>query len=219
VADRAFTEAQQEELAQAVLATGVSDSRVIRAFREVPRAGYVPKERRADAYRDVPLPIPHDQVTTQPSLSAQMIEALELTDAEAVLEVGTGHGFQTALLAHLADTVWSVERFADLAETARANLRRGGVGNAHVTVGDGSEGLPEHAPYDAIVVSAAFPSVPDALAGQLGPRGRLVQPIGEGGAEQVTMFKKRGGRLSRRRSVVGAHFVRLYGRQGFPPHS
>ena len=217
MADLPLRDAQQEDLVQAVLAAGVADPRLIRALREVPRAGYVAPECRNRAYDDVPLPIAHDQVTTQPSLSARMIEALELTGAETVLEIGTGYGFQTALLARLSDTVWSVERFADLAETARASLADHGVENAHVTVGDGSEGLPEHAPYEAIVVSAAFPQVPEPLAGQLHPRGRLVQPIGEGGADEVVLFEKRGGELSRRRAVSGAHFVPLYGRHGFEP--
>lgn len=210
-----MAERTQEDLAQAVLSAGVADVRLMRALREVPRAGFVPEPQAGRAYEDVPIPIPHDQVTTQPSLSARMIEALELAGAEEVLEVGTGHGFQTALLARLARAVWSVERWADLAEAARESLAAHGAGNAQVVVGDGSEGLREHAPYDAIIVSAAFPEVPGPLADQLGPRGRLVQPIGPGGAEEVVLFEKRGGALSRRRTVGGANFVRLYGRHGY----
>lgn len=205
----------QERLVQAVVAAGVADARVVRALREVPRAKFVPESHAAKAYTDVPIPIPHGQVTTQPSLSARMIEALELTGAEEVLEVGTGHGFQTALLARLGASVWSVERWPDLADRATENLVRQGVANAEVVVGDGSGGLPEHAPYDAIIVSAAHPEVPQPLVDQLDPRGRLVQPIGPGGAEDVVLFEKRGGVLSRRRTVSGAHFVPLYGRHGF----
>jgi protein-L-isoaspartate(D-aspartate) O-methyltransferase len=132
-----------------------------------------------------------------------------------VLEVGTGYGWQTALLAHLAREVWSVERWPDLAETARQNLLGHGVGNATIVVGDGSEGLAAEAPFGAIVVSAAFTSVPSALAAQLATGGGLVQPIGPGGREDVVLFERRPEGLVRRRTVTRAHFVRLVGRQGF----
>ena len=154
-------------------------------------------------------------MTTQPSLVARMVEALELSGPEQVLEVGTGYGWQTALLARLAVEVWSVERFADVAETARENLRHRGVENAHVLVGDGTEGLAEQAPFEASLVSAAHPRVPAPLAAQLSDGGRLVMPIGPGGAETVTQFVKAGGRLVRHRDVIPAHFVRLVGRYGF----
>ena len=154
-------------------------------------------------------------MTTQPSLVAQMVEALALEPTEAVLEIGTGYGWQTALLARLAARVWSVERFADLAETARAALGRAGIENAEVVVGDGSRGLPEHAPYDAVLVAAAFPSVPPPLAEQLAESGRLVQPLGPGGMEEVILFEQREGRLERRAQLTGASFVRLYGEHGF----
>jgi protein-L-isoaspartate(D-aspartate) O-methyltransferase len=195
----------------------VCDERVLAAIGGVPRAAFVPLEWARRAYSDRPLPIPHDQVTTQPSLVAAMVEALELTGDERALEIGTGYGWQTALLAELAGQVWSVERFPDLAETARAALGRHGVANASVVVGDGSEGLPAHAPYGAVLVAAAFPEVPDPLAEQVADGGRLVQPIGEGGMEIVQLFEKRGERLELVRDVIGAHFVRLYGRHGFSP--
>jgi len=193
----------------------VRDARVLEALREVPRAGFVPPDLTERAYLDRPLPIPHEQVTTQPSLSAKMIEALDLSGSERVLEVGTGYGFQTALLAHLSNFVWSIERFPDVAETARNNLTRHGVENVEVVAGDGTEGLPEHAPYDAILVSAAFPSVPPPLSEQLAVSGRLVQPLGSGGQEAVILFEKGPGGLVRRRTVTGAHFVRLYGAHAF----
>ena len=199
----------------AVVAAHVSDARVVEAFRAVPRAAFVPSELAAEAYFDEPLPIPHGQVTTQPSLVARMVEALELRGDERVLEIGTGHGFQTAILAHLAAAVWSVERWPDIAAAARENLARQEVGNAEVVVGDGTEGLREHAPYDAIVVSAAFSKVPRPLAEQLVPGGRLVQPIGPGGHEDVVLFEKTPGGLARRGTVTGAHFVRLVGAHGF----
>ena len=192
------------------------DTRVLEALREVPRAGFVPPDLTERAYLDRPLPIPHEQVTTQPSLSAKMIEALDLSGSERVLEVGTGYGFQTALLAHLSNFVWSVERFPDVAETARNNLQLHGVANAEVVVGDGTRGLPEHAPYDATLISAAFPRVPPPLAEQLTVGGRLVQPVGPGGEEEVILFEKGPRGLVRRRNITGAHFVRLYGAHAFP---
>ena len=206
----------QEDLARAVNAAGVRDDRVLEALLAVPRANFVPPNLAERAYLDLPLPIPHDQVTTQPSLSAKMIEALSLSGVERVLEVGTGYGFQTALLAHLSGFVWSIERWPDVAETARGNLARHGATNVDVVAGDGTEGLPEHAPYDAILVSAAFPSVAPPLAQQLAVGGRLVQPVGSGGAEAVVLFEKAHESLARRYTITGAHFVRLYGAHAFP---
>jgi protein-L-isoaspartate(D-aspartate) O-methyltransferase len=142
-----------------------------------------------------------------------MVEALSLAGDERVLEIGTGYGWQTALLSQLAREVFSVERFADIAETARAALA--GRESVQIVVGDGSAGLPEQAPFDAILVAAAYPSVPHSLAEQLAEGGRLVQPLGPGGAEEVVLFEKRRGALQGVRSLGGAHFVRLHGRHGF----
>ena len=205
----------QEDLAK-VVAREVRDGRVVEGFRAVPRVAFVPPELAEHAYYDDPLPIPHGQVTTQPSLVAKMIEALALAGRERVLEVGTGYGYQTALLAFLAEHVWSVERFPDVAEVARENLERHGAGNVEVVVGDGSNGLPAHAPFDAILVSAAFPRVPPPLAEQLAAGGRLVQPVGPGGREDVVLFERRGEELAARRTITGARFVPLVGAHGFP---
>jgi protein-L-isoaspartate(D-aspartate) O-methyltransferase len=202
-------------LVERVIGAGIRDDRLLDAVAAIPRAEFVPAASRERAEEDVPLPIPHGQVTTQPSLSARMIQALALTGDERVLEVGSGHGFQTALLATLAREVWSVERFADLAETARENLRRRAIGNAAVVVADGTRGLPDQAPFDAIIVSAAFPRVPPPLGDQLAPGGRLVQPIGPGGREKVTLFVERDGRLHDDALVTAAHFVPLIGEHGF----
>jgi protein-L-isoaspartate(D-aspartate) O-methyltransferase len=206
-----------ERLAEVARAKGIRDQHLLQAIAAVPRAGFVLPSYSGRAYRDEPIPIGHDQVTTQPSLVAAMLEALALKGNERVLEVGTGHGFQTALLARLARRVFSVERFADLAQAARRNLDRHGIRNAVVVVGDGTAGFPEEAPFDAIVVSAAFTSVPDPLVVQLRDGGRLVQPIGRGGADDVTLFERHGGVLERRASVTAAHFVKLYGGHGFTP--
>lgn len=203
------------DLVAAAQAVGVTDVRVLAAMRATPRAAFVPADHVVDAYADTPIPIPHGQVTTQPSLSASMIAALALTGSERVLEVGTGYGYQTALLAALAAQVVSVERWADLAATARRNLAAHGVGNAEVVVGDGTRGAPEHAPFDAVLVSAAFPEVPPPLVEQLRAGGRLVQPIGRGGGEQVVLFARTGEGLVPRATVTPANFVRLIGEYGF----
>jgi protein-L-isoaspartate(D-aspartate) O-methyltransferase len=202
-------------LAVAATGVGVRDARVLEALATVPRARYVPPEHAALAGRDRPIRIAGGQVTTQPSLVAVMVEALALRGDENVLEVGSGLGYEAAVLARLARAVWTVERRPDLAEAAGGNLATEGVANVHVVVGDGSEGLPAHSPYDAIVVAAAHPRVPPPLAQQLAPGGRLVQPIGSGGAEDVTLFRAEGGGLVRERVLIPASFVLLRGRHGF----
>jgi protein-L-isoaspartate(D-aspartate) O-methyltransferase len=205
-----------DELLAAVRAEGIRDSRLLAAIGEVPRAEFAPAALVRRAHLDAPLPIGHEQVTTQPSLIARMVEALELTGRERVLEIGTGVGWQTALLSRLAGSVWSIERWPDLAVQARTSLRRVRIENVEIVVGDGTEGLPDHAPYDAIIVCAAFTSVPGPLESQLATGGRLVQPLGPGGAEEVALFSKTGAVLVRRRTLTRAHFVRLCGRHGFP---
>ncbi len=205
-----------ETLAEVLRAEGVRDERLLAAVRETPRAGFVPAEAAPEAYDDVPLPIGHGQVTTQPSLSARMIEGLGLSGGEHVLEVGTGLGFQTALLARLAGDVVTVELRPDLSERARRNLARHGVGNVELFTGDGTRGVPERAPYDAVLVSAAYPQVPAPLAEQLRAGGRLVQPIGTGGLEEVVLFERVAFGLERRRVLTLARFVRLHGRYGYP---
>ncbi|MGW3044842.1 protein-L-isoaspartate(D-aspartate) O-methyltransferase [Kitasatospora sp. NPDC001159] len=205
-----------EDLVRAVRAVGVRDERLLGAIRTVPRAGFVPAAQEEVAYQNMPVPIPHGLVTTQPSLSAAMIEGLALIGDEHVLEVGTGLGFQTALLAHLAADVVSIELWSDLAAQARQNLDRQGVTNVELFVGDGSKGVPGRAPYDAVLVSAACPDVPPPLVEQLRPGGRLVQPIGPGGREDVVAFRRTASGLERERVLVAARFVRLHGEHGFP---
>jgi protein-L-isoaspartate(D-aspartate) O-methyltransferase len=208
--------ARSSDLVGAIRLAGVDEPLLLEAVKAVQRAEFVPPGIADRAFLDIPLPIPHGQVTTQPSLVVKMIEALTLTGDERVLEIGTGYGWQTALLARLAREVWSVERWPDLGAAAAENLARHGVANAAVVVGDGSDGLAAHAPYDAILVSAAFPEVPEPLAAQLGIGGRLVQPIGPGGQEDVVLFEGGAEGLVARRTIVGAHFVRLVGRRAFP---
>jgi protein-L-isoaspartate(D-aspartate) O-methyltransferase len=205
-----------EDLVRVLHAEGIRDRRVLAAFRAVPRAGFVPLDAAGQAYVDAPIRIPHGQVTTQPSLIAAMVAALGLTGSERVLEVGTGLGFQTAILAQLARWVVSVERFADLAAQARSNLAAAGLGRVRVVVGDGTLGVPEHAPYQAIVVAAASPHVPGPLIEQLAPGGRLVHPVGPGGHEQVTAFHKKADRLVADARLIPARFVPLVGAHGTP---
>jgi protein-L-isoaspartate(D-aspartate) O-methyltransferase len=205
-----------EQLVRAAAAAGVGDPRVLDAVRTVPRAGFVPPHLARRAYQDEPLTIPRGQVTTQPSLVARMVEALGLEGSERVLEIGAGYGWQTALLARLCGFAWAVERFADVAEAASENLTRFGVANAEVVESDGTEGLSEHAPYDAILVAAAFPSVPRPLEEQLAAGGRLVQPVGPGGREEVVLFEKGPRNLVRLQVVAGASFVKLHGAHAFP---
>jgi protein-L-isoaspartate(D-aspartate) O-methyltransferase len=203
-----------KDLIRVLLAEGIRDRRVLAAFRKVPRARFVPPAATGQAYLDEPIRIPHGQVTTQPSLIAKMVAALRLTGSEQVLEVGTGLGFQTAILALLARQVVSVERFADLAAQAHANLVAVGLDQVRVVVGDGSLGVPEHAPYQAIVVAAASPRIPPPLIEQLAQGGRLVHPVGPGGHEQVTAFHKEAGQLVADARLTPAYFVPLVGAHG-----
>jgi protein-L-isoaspartate(D-aspartate) O-methyltransferase len=211
-----------DPLVAAAFATGVRDARVLEAVAAVSRARYLPPESAWLAERDRPVAIGGGQVTTQPSLVAAMVDALALRGGESVLEVGTGLGYQAAVLGRLAREVWTVERRAELAAAAIDNLAADGVANVHVLIGDGSEGLNAGAPYDAIVVAAAHPRVPPPLVMQLAPRGRLVQPIGPSGAETVTLFRCRAGRLARRarrdqgelRAPLRAPRLHVAGRRG-----
>ncbi|MBA0126115.1 protein-L-isoaspartate(D-aspartate) O-methyltransferase [Haloechinothrix sp. YIM 98757] len=201
-----------EDLTRAVRAKGVRDERVLDALRRLPRAAFVPAERAGSAYVDEPVPIAHDQTSTQPWLSARMFEALELSGTERVLEVGTGSGFATALLAQLASEVVTIDRWRDMVERAERTLAEQGVRNVTALVGDGSAGVPDHAPFDGIAVSAACPHVPAPLAEQLRPGGRIVLPIGPGGQEQVTLLERSHGGLVTRETITPARFVRLQGR-------
>ena len=164
---------------------GISDGRVLDAFRSIAREDFVPPRLAEFAYEDGPLPIGYGQTISQPYIVALTAEALSLRGGERVLEVGTGSGYAAAILGQLAEEVYTVERLLPLAESARERLARLGHDNVHVRCGDGSLGWPEHAPYDAIAVSAGGPQVPDALREQLAIGGHLVIPVGPDEASQV----------------------------------
>ncbi len=185
------------------------DARIVAAFGAVDRAAFVPEEALRKAYADKPIALPEQQTTSQPTLIARMIDALELDPGHTVLEVGTGYGFQTALLAQVAREVVSIERLPALAERARRNLDAAGVDNATVVVGDGWEGVPEHAPFDAIVVSAAAAEIPDPLRAQLHEGGRLVIPLRVGRGEAVLLLQRSGDELVRKALLTPACFVPL----------
>ena len=193
-----------------VVVRDIADPRVLDAFERVRREDFVPEGSEWEADEDRPVLLPHRQTTSQPSLIARMIEAAEVGPDDRVLEIGTGYGFQTALLAVLAREVVSIEIYPELAERSRRNLEACGHANAEVHVGDGWKGFPEKAPYDAIVVSAAADEMPRALVAQLREGGRLVIPLKRGRSDDVVVFRKRaGGDLVEERLVTPARFVPL----------
>ena len=177
-------------------ARGISDERVLAAMSRVPRQEFAPSRYRAQAYEDHPLPIGEGQTISQPYIVALMLEALALTPEDRVLEVGTGSGYVTALLAEMAADVVSMERHATLTDSARRLLARMGYGNVRVVDGDGTLGYPEAAPYDAILVSAAALEVPPPLIKQLAEGGRMIIPVGAPDAQQLRLIHLECGRLS-----------------------
>jgi protein-L-isoaspartate(D-aspartate) O-methyltransferase len=188
----------------------LADPRIADVFSTLDRAWFVPQGLEMEAYEDRPVALPQGQTTSQPSLIARMVDAAAPGPGDRVLEVGTGYGFQTALLAGLAGKVYSIERHESLASKARENLDRAGIHGADIVVGDGWLGWPAGAPYDAAIVSAAADEVPLALVDQLADGGRLVIPLRNRGSDDVILFvKETGGRLRQVRLVTPARFVPL----------
>jgi protein-L-isoaspartate(D-aspartate) O-methyltransferase len=201
-------------LVETLRAHGIRDLAVLKAFAETPRHLFVPAAMRHRAYDDAALPIGNGQTISQPFTQARYLEALRLVGRERVLEVGTGSGYQTALLAALADQVFSVERVRALALAAQRALSEAGVPNVSVLVGDGTLGWSDYAPYDAIVVAAGGPEIPPPLLEQLASGGRLLVPLGERGAQTLTLVERDGATI--RRTPLGeARFVPLVGEHGF----
>jgi protein-L-isoaspartate(D-aspartate) O-methyltransferase len=203
-------------LVESLREKGIRDLRVLHAIATVPRHRFVPEPLRHRAYEDSPLPIGAGQTISQPYVQARSLELLRLTGEDRVLEVGAGSGYQTALLATLASTVLAVERVPALANSAREALDALAVSNASVVVGDGTLGWRPYAPYDAILVAAASPSVPAPLLEQLAPGGRMVIPLGDRESQELTLVERVGDDV-RTTTVSGVRFVPLLGAFGFHP--
>lgn len=184
-----FTSERERMVREQIWQRGIRDRRVIEAMRKVPRHRFVPAEMQDRAYSDRPLGIGHGQTISQPYIVALMTEAAQLKPESVVLEIGTGSGYQTAVLAELAQQVYSLERIPALAEQAQQTLDALGYQNIHIRQGDGYQGWPEHAPYDAIVVTAAPPTLPPLLLEQLAVGGTLVIPVGEGSQSLLILSK------------------------------
>ncbi len=200
---------QREEMVRRQLADrGIRDPRVLDAMRNVPRHEFVPEPFRQDAYEDHPLPIGEGQTISQPYIVAAMLDHLALQATDRVLEIGTGSGYVTALLSLLSAEVYSVERHAQLAASAESALHRLDYRNVEIRVGDGSQGWPEYAPFDAILVSAATPEMPPTLFAQLREGGRLMLPVGPPFSQELQLIRKVGGR-PQVKVLEGCRFVPL----------
>jgi len=207
--DEDFAEDRERMLEGQIEARGVRDPRVLAALRAIPRHEFVPPEQRIHAYEDRPLPIGEGQTISQPYIVAVMTELLELDGSETVLEVGTGSGYQAAVLGKLAREVYSIEIVPELALRAEADLKRLGYANVHVRHGDGYRGWPEHAPFDAIIVTAAPGHVPEPLVEQLALGGRMVLPVGD--VFQDLVLVTRGEEGVRQERLLGVRFVPMTG--------
>ncbi len=208
-------ELRERMVQEQLKARGLTDERLLAAFRKVPRHLFVSKEFQREAYADHPLPIGSGQTISQPYIVALMVSHLRLQGHERVLEIGTGSGYQTALLAELALEVFSVERIPELLFAVRQRLQALGCLNVHLTAGNGSLGWPDQAPYDGIIVSAAAPDVPSPLVDQLAEGGRMVLPVGPPEAQRLVEAEKHHGRVHRR-ELTGCVFVPLLGAYGWP---
>jgi protein-L-isoaspartate(D-aspartate) O-methyltransferase len=194
---------------------GIRDERLLAAMGRVPRHEFVSRQNWNEAYADHPIPIAEKQTTSQPYMIAAMVQAAQIKPEDRVLEIGAGSGYQTALLAELASQVFAVERYASLAETAQKTLERLGYRNAKIVTGDGSMGLPEAAPFDAIIVSAAAPRIPLSLVDQLAVGGRLLIPTGDAEQQVLQLIQRNADGTTSVRALEGCRFVPLIGEQGF----
>ena len=191
----AYSRERKRMVDQQMVGRGIRDERVLEAMLAIPRHEFVPQDQVRRAYIDAPLPIGNHQTISQPYIVALMTEFLNLRGHETVLEIGTGSGYQAAILGHLAKKVYSIERIPELAERSRSLLHSLQLENIEVVVGDGSCGLPEHAPYQAIIVTAAAPEVPKPLKDQLSDGGRLVAPVGGRMGQALELWRREGKKL------------------------
>jgi len=204
----------RRRLVEALREKGIADLSVLRAFEQTPRHLFVPTGVRHRAYEDSALPIGNGQTISQPSIHARYLEILRLTGREKVLEVGTGSGYQTVLLAHLAAQVFSIERIAPLMQSARENIARAGVRNVSLLTGDGTLGWREYAPYDAILVSAGSPTIPQPLVEQLAEGGRMLIPLGGQDVQTLVVLTRKQGTIVRE-DMLPVRFVPLLGQHGW----
>ena len=209
-----FAAAGERMVAEQIRARGVADPRVLAALRRVPRHRFIPEHLWSQAYADYPLPIGEDQTISQPYIVALMTEILELKETDRVLEVGTGSGYQAAILAELAAQVFSIDRKGGLADYARSILESLGYRNIRIRVGDGTLGWPEEATFDGIIVTAGAPQVPRPLVEQLARGGRLVIPVGDAFTQTLTCVRQTGEGL-KYEYHGGCRFVRLIGKYGW----
>jgi protein-L-isoaspartate(D-aspartate) O-methyltransferase len=205
-----FGAERQRMVQQQLMARGITDARVLAAMAKVPRQEFVPRELRVASYEDGPMPIGHSQTISQPYIVAFMTEQLRPKASDRVLEIGTGSGYQAAILAGLVKDVYTIEIIEALAKDAEATLQRLGYKNVHVRVGDGYRGWPEHAPFDAITVTCAPDHVPQPLIDQLKEGGRMIIPVGGFGNQELYLLEKKNGQLQRR-SVLPVRFVPMAG--------
>jgi protein-L-isoaspartate(D-aspartate) O-methyltransferase len=199
---------------QQLVARGIHDERVLAAMGEVPREQFVPEDWAEAAYDDGPLPISQGQTVSQPYVVALMAQEARIGPSDRVLEVGTGSGYAAAVLARLAQQVYTVERHGELADGARRTLDRLGIRNVMVVHADGSAGLPQYAPFDAILASAAAPAVPETLEFQLADGGRMVIPVSDGDHQELVAITRKDGRFTRRH-LGRVQFVPLVGEHGW----
>ncbi|HYA40412.1 MAG TPA: protein-L-isoaspartate(D-aspartate) O-methyltransferase [Syntrophobacteraceae bacterium] len=209
-----FKKARERMVETQIVARGVHDERVVEAMRKVPRHLFVDEALQDQAYSDHPLPIAENQTISQPYVVALMTESLELRGSEKVLEIGTGSGYQSAILAELADRVFSIERYPDLVYRANAILRKLGYKNFIIRVGDGSLGWPDDAPFDGVMVTAGTPKIPQPLIDQLAMGGRLVVPVGDR-LTQDLVFVRRVPEGIQKTNLGGVRFVNLVGKWGW----
>ncbi len=213
--EQAYSEARERMVREQLQARGIVDTRVLDALRRVPRHLFVPKELAERAYADRALPIGNGQTISQPYMVASIAQTLELRGHERVLDVGTGSGYQAAVLAELAAQVVSIERHESLAVSARQTLLEAGYSDVAVVVGDGTQGYAANAPYDAIAVAAGSPQVPSMLVAQLASPGRLALPVGTAAAQRLTVLIKDAQGQITTRTLEECQFVPLIGEQGW----
>ena len=213
-ADDEFRQSRRDMVEYQIKNRGVTDNRILDAFRKIPRHEFVKEPYLVEAYMDHPLPIGNGQTISQPYIVALMTEQLHLKGDEKVLEIGTGSGYQAAILSELAREVHSVERVPELADQAGQNLERLGITNVKIHVGDGTLGWPQEAPFDGIIITAGTPGMPEGLVDQLADNGRLVAPVGSRWRQMLELWIKQGDNVEKE-AVLPVVFVPLIGDKGW----